>query len=855
MNLIVLYLLKVNALLVVFWLFYRLFLRKETFYNSIRWYFISSLLLSLVFPLITYTKTVIIEQTAVFNDADWENTILPETMALQPEPAFWETITWQSVVLYVLLAVSICCVVKSLYQIIKLYISIKKLPVLNNSQIKVADHQQNIYSFYQWIVVPENKLSAADLEMILAHEKIHLNQKHTFDLIFIELVSAVFWFNPLVKKLQKDINTNLEFIVDEKMIALYDPVLYQKSLLNEHCNYTLKYINAFNTSDLKKRIIQLNTQKSKNMKKLKFLVAAPVLVTFFALFQIETVAQIQTIEVQEISDEETSFIVKENFTKEDFEKLTKKLKDEFDIDFVINEIKYKNNNIVALNYLIRNKDLKISTSVSSDKNIDPFMIVVHLSDSKPFSIEKYSEKAKYYLTVDNEKDPDFVITKEEWKDKSWIEKVSKNQKTIFLIDGKQSSETEVRRLMPDEIFTINVHKDEKTIKKYDPNADTIVLIKTKKQIKNENFNQNQLSEKEKDFFMLLESVEKDLEILKNDRKTFDKIASKFPIVVNGVLLNKNELKNFNTSLIQSVHIDASNPDKGTVVNLSTKDDDNSGNRMFSFKIADENNLKAARGFDFNKEGSKKINGKNATLEELKQHIDAENKKKDSLFVVKKAQIQKKNDEVTYVTLKGIGSVSNKNIVYIVDGKETKAEDLSKINPDNIERIDVLKDRDKIKIYGSKAKDGVIIVTTKSKKEVSLQQKAEALKARELAMQKRKQVINESKEKILQRKIERENLRKELTTKKDEIQKNVKRRKKELEKLKQEQEKSRKNHKYVTVSNKGDSKLLEKDYETVNDIFKDLKDIKKIEDENIKITSISASITREDGTKIEIAENY
>src|SRR5690606_21069923 len=302
MNLIILYLLKVNALLIVFWLFYRLFLRKETFYNSIRWYFISSLLLSFVLPLITYTKTVMIEQTAVFNDADWENTILPETTALQPEPAFWETINWQSVVLYILLAVSICCVVKSLYQIIKLYINIKKLPFLNDLQIKVTDNQQNIYSFYQWIVVPENKLSAADLEMILAHEKIHLNQKHTFDLIFIELVSAVFWFNPLVKKLQKDINTNLEFIVDEKMITKYEPVLYQKSLLNEHYNYTLKYINAFNTSDLKKRIIQLNTQKSKNMKKLKFLVAAPVLLTFFVLFQIETVAQIQTIEVQETEE-------------------------------------------------------------------------------------------------------------------------------------------------------------------------------------------------------------------------------------------------------------------------------------------------------------------------------------------------------------------------------------------------------------------------------------------------------------------------------------------------------------------------------------------------------------------------
>src|SRR5690606_17213069 len=266
--------------------------------------------------------------------------------------------------------------------------------------------------------------------------------------------------------------------------------------------------------------------------------------------------------------------------------------------------------------------------------------------------------------------------------------------------------------------------------------------------------------------------------------------------------------------------------------------------------------KDERGFDFNKEGSIKINGKNATLEELNQHIDAENKKKDSLFVVKKAQKQKKNDEVTYVTLKGIGSVSNKNIVYIIDGKETKAEDLSKINPDDIERIDVLKDRGEIKIYGSKAKDGVIIVTTKSKKEVSLQQKAEALKARELAMQKRKQVINESKEKILQRKIERENLRKELTKKKDEIQKNVERRKKELEKLKQQQEKSRKNHRYVNVTNNGDDKYLEKDYETLNTIFKDFKkEAKKLEDENFKITSNLTSITREDGTKIKIAENY
>src|SRR5690554_8047829 len=67
--------------------------------------------------------------------------------------------------------------------------------------------------------------------MILDHENVHLNQKHTLDLIFIELVAAVFWFNPLIKMLQKDINTNLEFIVDEEMIQKHERTLYQKSLL------------------------------------------------------------------------------------------------------------------------------------------------------------------------------------------------------------------------------------------------------------------------------------------------------------------------------------------------------------------------------------------------------------------------------------------------------------------------------------------------------------------------------------------------------------------------------------------------------------------------------------------------
>src|SRR5690606_24892530 len=590
MNLIVLYLLKVNALLVVFWLFYRLFLRKETFYNSIRWYFISSLLFLFVLPLITYTKTVIIEQTSVFNDSNWENSPLSEVMTVQSQPSFWETINWQSVVLYALLAISICCVVKSLYQILKLYISIKKLPVLNNSQIKVADHQQNIYSFYQWIVVPENKLSAADLEMILAHEKIHLNQKHTFDLIFIELVSAVFWFNPLVKKLQKDINTNLEFIVDEKMIALYDPVLYQKSLLNEHCNYTLKYINAFNTSDLKKRIIQLNTQKSKNMKKLKFLVAAPVLVTFFALFQIEIVAQIQTIEVQEVSEndeKEDSFYIQIHSKYDDayYERTAKMLKDKYNLDVKFYDLKRnKNGELTDIKVSYKN-DYPVIVgrySFDSDKPIEPYKLHVYNDDSGKYYIEQISTEVEHVDIVFDEDD-----------------QLSFNAET-----------------------------------------------------------------------------------LRTDRKVFNKVIKDRKSVVDNIPLTKKQLKQFDNSKIKSMSLkpDETGKNKLATLLLSTKKESlifKSNSSKYSVSIPDNK--------EYRLNSTTYING-----EPIKHKIVMGSYNDDGTEVSK-----------TY-TLDFTNSDTSQNVLYVIEGQVVSDKSIKTLNPNDIERIDILKDKKTIEKYGSKA---------------------------------------------------------------------------------------------------------------------------------------------------------
>lgn len=642
------YILKANLLLVFFGLFYLIFLKRETFYKLNRWYFIGSIIVSITAPLVTFTKTVFVEPIPIEYFVNDNETIFINEPVEQP--SFLETIDLQQISVYLILFISSILIIRKIYAVTKLYRSIKKLPSLGASNIKIKADNKTVYSFYQWIVVPENFFQWQNHVMVLAHENIHLNQKHTFDLVLIEFVSAVFWFNPLLKIMQQDVNSNLEFIVDEKMIETTDRVLYQKNLLQFQAQKNIQFVNSYNASELKSRILQLNTKKSNNMKKLKLVITLPVLVAFFTLFQVETIAQVkETLEVQEVfeNDEvEDSFYVMVHSKYDDtyYERTVKMLREKCNLDVTIDNLK-------------RNKDGELTSIKISCKDDNQYFLNEHKTNTKPFVPFKL-----YVYKKDN---------------------------------GKYYIETVSEKNTKEKLATVP----------------------------------------ESDFFMLLNTVEKDLEVLKNDRKTFDVVASKFPIVIDGVLMNKKELKNFDTSKIKSVHIDAGNPEKGTIVNLSTNNDDNSGSRMFTFKIADDNNDKPSNKI--------LINGKESTQEELENHIDKINQqKKDSLFSSNKIQVQKLNDKGTHVTIKGIGSAPNDKIVYIVDGKKINSGDFRKIHPNDIERIDVLKDQKSKEKYGDKAKDGVLLITTKAKKEVSLQQKTQALKARELAAKKRNEVVAE-----------------------------------------------------------------------------------------------------------------
>jgi len=504
MHPIFVYMLKSNLLIIVFWLFYRLFLRKETFYTPIRWYFIGSILISLIFPLITYTKTVIIEQKSVAEIVDFVPDLSSNEAFFPPiEPSFWETIDWQNIILWLIAIISFLFVLKSVYQIVVLYVKIRKLPFYDKDKsVKLTSNQQNVYSFFRWIVVPESKMSCSDLTLILAHEKIHLHQKHTFDLLLIELISAVFWFNPVIKMLQKDINTNLEFIVDDKMVTDYERIAYQKALLNEQKMSSPIYINAFSTSDLKKRIIQLNTQKSKSMKQLKFLLTAPALVAFFALFQVETVAQIKTIEAKERTEnEDGSITIKYNFTAENLKadrKIYDALIEEFPVS--IDDVpqtkeqleKFDNTKIQSVNLVImRNRDNDIAYNISTKSlKYDEKEIAIKKAEAERLAQENYVENIST-TTIDENgvfiQNPAAGIN------------ISGESKELFIVDGKEITLEKFKEIDPKNIESITVLNQPVQVKPYgEKGKNGVMLIKTK------SYKLSMLDEKERNRKMILE---------------------------------------------------------------------------------------------------------------------------------------------------------------------------------------------------------------------------------------------------------------------------------------------------------------------------------------------------------------
>jgi hypothetical protein len=135
------------------------------------------------------------------------------------------------------------------------------------------------FSIFNYVFLGEG-IEERKLEDILSHELVHIREKHSIDLLYFELLRILFWFNPLVYIYQKRISEIHEYIADATIAKENNKSDYYEKLLAEvfqtqHFSFTNQF---FKHSLIKKRIIMLTKQKSRQILKLKYLVLVPVII-------------------------------------------------------------------------------------------------------------------------------------------------------------------------------------------------------------------------------------------------------------------------------------------------------------------------------------------------------------------------------------------------------------------------------------------------------------------------------------------------------------------------------------------------------------------------------------------------
>jgi TonB family protein len=255
---------QINLFLVVFYAIYWLFLRKETFHQVNRFYLIGSSIISVLLPFADLSSVKTWALAGQIQSLIYEYD-LPELVVSQNTE---HKLNWVLIISILYLTIVAFLFLKLAFGVARAYAIIQS-PSFNES---------NAFSFFGIIKI-DKKLP--HFRTIRAHERVHTLQLHFLDLFFFELLTMVFWCNPVVYLYRATIKNLHEFLADEEAsrtlptVADYATLLLSKQfkIAPEHL-----FVQQFHKkSTLKIRIQMLLKGKSNNWAILKYGVVAPIL--------------------------------------------------------------------------------------------------------------------------------------------------------------------------------------------------------------------------------------------------------------------------------------------------------------------------------------------------------------------------------------------------------------------------------------------------------------------------------------------------------------------------------------------------------------------------------------------------
>lgn len=279
---IAIYLLKSTLCLGILFGFYKLALEHKAMHQFKRFYLLASLIFALTIPLMTftYTTTQIPEDVWVTDFAqayEATDTYIPLTPEIEASTPILPTVLWSLYGLGVLLFGS-----RFVLNLFRLKRKIDDAETLPKQDFTLALLPQTIvpHSFFKWIFLSRKRYEKGEVAPeVLAHEATHVRQKHSLDILFIEFLQVLFWFNPLFWLSKKSIKLNHEFLADRGALENDSDVYHYQNILLSYASSTdhAALESPFNYSLTKKRILMLSTTMSRKRAIVSALMLVPVL--------------------------------------------------------------------------------------------------------------------------------------------------------------------------------------------------------------------------------------------------------------------------------------------------------------------------------------------------------------------------------------------------------------------------------------------------------------------------------------------------------------------------------------------------------------------------------------------------
>jgi hypothetical protein len=287
MNFLFEYLIESTLAMGLVWLGYKFFLEKLTFFSWNRVYLLLGLIFGFGLPLIsipiTWSESLPVQNLIPFGTVFSESR---PSSAVTSSP--WESWGLAQSLIMLWFLVATLLLSRLAYSVFALQRKIQHAEKMVQDGFTIAlDASFSPSSFFGYVLLPKDSLDSGGLGQIVKHESSHIRFGHSVDLMLVQVLKGIFWFNPFLYLLEKSLKEVHEFQADSEVIKTFEAIPYSRLLVQSLYVSKTDFIPSFNQFQTKKRIVMMNKPKSDAREKSKFLMAIPLMFALLFLFSFQ----------------------------------------------------------------------------------------------------------------------------------------------------------------------------------------------------------------------------------------------------------------------------------------------------------------------------------------------------------------------------------------------------------------------------------------------------------------------------------------------------------------------------------------------------------------------------------------